>query len=126
MALRASTMYAFAALKSDGTVVTWGNPSYGGNAPSGLSNVGDIKATKEVFLSIPRAHCDNISECPTNFVVDFRKFCQKSVCTREDVTLCCVDLSDKLEPLLELFDCFSSEDERKCLKQRYNTLGTCI
>jgi hypothetical protein len=36
---------AFAALKNDGTVIAWGDGSYGGTAPSGLTNVATIYST---------------------------------------------------------------------------------
>ena len=43
-----SNRHAFAALKEDGTVAAWGNPSYGGSAPSNLNNVKMISSTIEL------------------------------------------------------------------------------
>ncbi len=44
--------HAFAALKSDGTVACWGNSSYGGMAPSGLSGVTQIFSTSYGFAAL--------------------------------------------------------------------------
>eukprot|EP00606_Chrysophyceae_sp_TOSAG23-5_P001274 GSChrysophyteH2.ASY1.ANO1.1039.1 assembled CDS len=43
---------AFAALKTDGSVVAWGNATYGGNAPSGLTNVQTIYSTGTAFAAL--------------------------------------------------------------------------
>jgi len=43
---------AFAALKSDGTVVSWGNSNYGGTAPTGLSGVIQIFSTSYAFAAL--------------------------------------------------------------------------
>ncbi|HBH71983.1 MAG TPA: hypothetical protein DDY43_00720, partial [Synechococcales bacterium UBA10510] len=44
---------AFAALKSDGTVVAWGDPSFGGTAPpTGLSGVTQIFSTGGAFAAL--------------------------------------------------------------------------
>jgi len=44
--------YAFAALKSDGTVVSWGDPSYGGTTPAGLSGVTQIFSNGDAFTAL--------------------------------------------------------------------------
>jgi len=43
---------AFAALKSDGTVVTWGNDGFGGTAPAGLSLVTQIFSNYYAFAAL--------------------------------------------------------------------------
>eukprot|EP00606_Chrysophyceae_sp_TOSAG23-5_P000593 GSChrysophyteH2.ASY1.ANO1.1515.1 assembled CDS len=47
-----STGSAFAALKTDGSVVAWGYSSYGGNAPNGLTNVTTIYSTGSAFAAL--------------------------------------------------------------------------
>ena len=44
--------YAFAALKSDGTVVSWGDPNFGGTAPAGLSGVTQIFSNDYAFAAL--------------------------------------------------------------------------
>ncbi len=43
---------AFAALKSDGSVVTWGGSFFGGTAPAGLSGVTQIFSTGNAFAAL--------------------------------------------------------------------------
>jgi hypothetical protein len=45
-------IYAFAALKSDGSVISWGNKDYGGVAPSGLTAVSQIFSTGTAFAAL--------------------------------------------------------------------------
>ena len=47
-----STGSAFAALKDDGTVVTWGDTSLGGTAPTGLGGVTQIFSTGRAFAAL--------------------------------------------------------------------------
>jgi hypothetical protein len=44
--------YAFAALKSDGTVVSWGRPSYGGTTPAGLGGVTQVFSNLGAFAAL--------------------------------------------------------------------------
>jgi alpha-tubulin suppressor-like RCC1 family protein len=47
-----SNSYAFAALKSDGTVIAWGDSFYGGIAPIGLSGVSQIYSGDGTFAAL--------------------------------------------------------------------------
>lgn len=47
-----SNWYAYAALKSDGTVVAWGDPLFGGTAPIGLNNVKALYANNKAFAAL--------------------------------------------------------------------------
>jgi hypothetical protein len=51
-----STLYAFAALKSDGSIVAWGDADYGGTAPSSVtaanSGVVSIESTDTAFAAL--------------------------------------------------------------------------
>lgn len=51
-----STQYAFAALKTDGSVVTWGNSQYGGSSPDIelRSDVVEIYTNNDVFVALKR------------------------------------------------------------------------
>jgi Ca2+-binding RTX toxin-like protein len=44
--------YAFAALKSDGTVVSWGYPNWGGTTPAGIGGVTQIFSTQYAFAAL--------------------------------------------------------------------------
>ena len=44
--------YAFAALKSDGSVIAWGNEDFGGEAPEGLEDVEEVVATPLAFAAL--------------------------------------------------------------------------
>ena len=44
--------YAFAALKSNGSVVAWGDSNWGGTAPTGLSGVTQIFSTALAFAAL--------------------------------------------------------------------------
>ena len=51
---RRPNFFAFAAILRDGTVVTWGMPSFGGNSDdqqAHLTNVKQIQATHEAFAA---------------------------------------------------------------------------
>ena len=51
-------IYAFAALKEDGTVAAWGHGSYGGSGvPEGLSGVKAIYSTQRAFAALKTARC---------------------------------------------------------------------
>jgi hypothetical protein len=45
-------MHAFSALKSDGTVVSWGNPVEGGTTPAGLSGVAQVFSNEAAFAAL--------------------------------------------------------------------------
>jgi hypothetical protein len=47
-----SNWYAFAALKNNGTVVAWGNPTFGGASPTGLTDVATIYSNGSVFAAL--------------------------------------------------------------------------
>ena len=44
--------YAFAVIKSDGSVISWGNKEFGGNAPAGLTGVSQIFSTSDSFAAL--------------------------------------------------------------------------
>ena len=48
----ALNLYAFAALKSDGTVVAWGSGTKGGTTPTGLSGVSQIFSNTNAFAAL--------------------------------------------------------------------------
>jgi alpha-tubulin suppressor-like RCC1 family protein len=50
-----ATLYAFAAILDDGSVVTWGNPAHGGDSSAvkgQLKNVQQVQATSLAFAAV--------------------------------------------------------------------------